>query len=88
MPARHLIIKGEVQGVFYRASARKVARATGVTGWIRNTPDGHVEAVVNGHDEELDKFVSWCRQGPADAVVTDVIISAAEQTEFDDFTIR
>ena len=88
MPARHLLVKGKVQGVFYRASARKVARSAGISGWIRNTPEGHVEAQINGPEDKLEEFIRWCRQGPPEAIVTDVIIHHATQTDLSDFTIR
>lgn len=87
MPTNHLIIKGKVQGVFYRASAREEAKKLGVVGWIKNTADGNVEALVSGTDSQLEAFFAWCRQGPRNARVTNVIISPAEEKAFEKFTV-
>jgi len=87
MPTKHLLIKGKVQGVFYRASAREVAEALGLTGWIRNTAEGHVEAVVTGTGYQLDDFISWCRQGPSNAVVTEVLIEDRSEEPFENFRV-
>lgn len=53
MPTFHLLIKGKVQGIFYRASAKETADKTGITGWVKNTPEGDVEAVATGTEEQL-----------------------------------
>lgn len=87
MPTVHLIIKGKVQGVFYRAKAREQAARLSLTGWIRNTPEGHVEATVTGEDRLLQQFTHWCRQGPPAAVVTDVIVEPVADTVFEGFSI-
>lgn len=75
----HLIIKGKVQGVYYRASARDVANELGVTGWIKNMPDGNVEALASGNEERVMKFVEWCRKGPKNAEVGEVIINDSSE---------
>jgi len=87
MPAYHIIIKGRVQGVFYRASAKEMADKAGVKGWIRNTPEGDVEAVVTGTEEEVQQFIQWCKKGPSGAKVTDVIASRKDEILFVDFSI-
>jgi len=87
MPTIHLLIKGKVQGVFYRATAKKVADELGVTGWIKNTSDNNVAAVVTGTEDQLQKFISWCKKGPARAKVTDVIALKQEETKFDGFSV-
>ena len=87
MPTRYLLIKGRVQGVYYRASAKDIARKNGLTGWIRNTPDGHVEAISSGNEDQLELFINWCRQGPRGARVTEVDIQLVEDAEFDSFKI-
>ena len=87
MPAVHLIIKGKVQGVFFRATAKDVADEIGITGWVRNTMDGNVEIVASGNKEQLDRFIEWCRQGPPKAVVTDVILSPKTDESFERFRI-
>lgn len=87
MPTKHLRIKGNVQGVFYRATAREIAEKLGITGWIRNTEDGDVEALVSGTDYQLNDFIAWCKQGPPRAVVTTVLVEDAEEQDFNEFTV-
>jgi acylphosphatase len=67
-----LTISGKVQGVFYRASTEAIARQLGLTGWVRNLPDGRVEAIAEGPREALERLVAWCHQGPPDARVSGV----------------
>jgi acylphosphatase len=67
-----VLISGRVQGVFYRGTCQDVAREHGVHGWVRNLPDGRVEAVFEGPAEDVHRLVEWSRQGPRDAVVEDV----------------
>lgn len=67
-----LLISGRVQGVWYRASTRDTAVRHGVTGWVRNLPDGRVEALMEGDETALWQVIDWCRQGPPGAAVTDV----------------
>jgi acylphosphatase len=88
MATVHLLIKGKVQGVFYRDTAKATARQLGVTGWVRNTPEGHVETIVTGSEENLSRFIEWARKGPGRAVVTDVIRTDREHEHFNDFTIN
>ena len=87
MPTIHLLIKGDVQGVFYRASAKKMAEELGVTGWIKNTKDGNVESIISGTDEQLNRFTSWCRNGPAKATVTGYVETVLEELCFKEFSI-
>lgn len=87
MPTKHLLIKGKVQGVFFRATARDVAQQLGIAGWIRNTEEGHVEALVSGTDYQVNDFISWCWQGPPGAVVTAVEVADAAPEEMIGFTI-
>jgi acylphosphatase len=65
-----VIVDGVVQGVFFRASTARVANALGVAGWVRNLPDGRVEAVFEGPAEQVARAVEWTRGGPDRAVVT------------------
>ena len=88
MPTIHLLIKGKVQGVFYRVSARNVAKKLGLAGWIRNTAEGHVEAEATGDAVKLREFEIWCRRGPEEASVTDVIVNALEEKQFDGYIIK
>lgn len=85
---KHLIIEGRVQGVFFRDSARRQALSVGVTGWVRNRPDGTVEAVVEGPEDRVGQFVAWCRRGPSAARVDRVQQAPETWTgEFDSFHV-
>jgi acylphosphatase len=68
----HVTITGSVQGVFFRLETRRVANAYGVTGWIQNLPDGRVEAVFEGEEENVKRLVEFCRKGPPPATVDNV----------------
>jgi len=70
----HLLIEGRVQGVFFRASAQAEASRLGLTGWVRNRPDGAVEIVAEGERKKLDDLIAWCRHGPRGAEVENVRI--------------
>lgn len=87
MPSVRLLIKGSVQGVFFRATARDIARKIGITGWVRNTEEGDVETVASGTEEQLERFISWCRQGPPKAEVRSVERNDIEVQAFDSFQI-
>ena len=87
MPTVHLIIKGKVQGVFFRASARDKAQALGLTGWVKNTDEGFVESVATGSDLELEEFINWCKKGPAQAIVIGVAITHLVEEKFSQFRI-
>jgi acylphosphatase len=67
-----LRITGRVQGVWYRASAASEAKRLGLTGWIRNVPDGSVVALAQGRREDVSAFIEWCRSGPPSAEVKNV----------------
>jgi len=64
-----IIVSGMVQGVFFRAKTRNEAIRNNVRGWVRNLPDGRVEAVFEGNPEDVDRVVDWCRVGPSHASV-------------------
>lgn len=68
----HVWVSGIVQGVFYRASTAEVARSAGLNGWVRNLPDGRVEAVLEGPRDAVEHVLEWMRSGPPRAVVEDV----------------
>ncbi len=59
-----VVVRGRVQGVFFRATAQDHGASLGLTGWIRNLPDGRVEAVLEGPRDRVDEMVQWCRCGP------------------------
>jgi acylphosphatase len=69
---KRVLVSGAVQGVFYRDTCRRLAGQHGVAGWVRNLPDGRVEAVFEGPPESVDRLVDWSRRGPAEASVTRV----------------
>ena len=87
MATIHLLIKGNVQGVFYRAPAKKVAENLKLTGWIKNTKDGNVEAIVTGEEEKLAEFSNWCKKGPQKATVVEVITKQEKETHYNAFEI-
>lgn len=85
----HLGIRGHVQGVFFRASTQRRARELGLAGWVRNRPDGSVEAVAEGPPEGLERLVEFCRQGPPAARVDEVDVRHEDPTgELDGFRVR
>ncbi|MEJ7625865.1 MAG: acylphosphatase [Ferruginibacter sp.] len=88
MATIHLIIKGSVQGVFFRKNAREEALSIGVSGWIKNKDNGDVEAMVTGDPEKLVLFEKWCREGPRLAEVDEVIITWCEEKFFEKFIIK
>ncbi len=88
MVRAHLRIYGRVQGVFFRSTMRDVARELGVGGWVRNLPDGSVEAVVEGEREKVERVIEWAHQGPPLARVRKVEVRWEDyRGEFDDFRI-
>jgi len=85
----YLKIHGRVQGVFFRASTQREAHELGLTGWVRNCPDGSVETLAEGKSETVEEFVRWCRHGPPRAHVTRVDLDRSEyRGEFQDFEVR
>jgi acylphosphatase len=85
----HVYISGMVQGVAFRAKTRSEAVRHNVSGWVRNLPDGRVEAVFEGKPEDVDRVVAWCRIGPSMAAVTNVEMREEAYTgAFTDFSIR
>lgn len=83
-----LIISGQVQGVFFRRSAKEEADKLGLGGWIRNQSDGSVEVLAVGSKEKLEKFVAWCKKGPPLARVDNVEVDWQDTEEdFDHFDI-
>jgi acylphosphatase len=83
MVRARLLISGIVQGVGYRYSCRRQAQGLGLTGWVRNLPDGRVEAVLQGTREQIEAMIKWCYRGPEEARVSD--IGVAYETPGDDF---
>lgn len=79
MPRLNCFVSGKVQGVFYRGNAQKQAYRLGLHGWVRNLPDGRVEAVLEGPRDKLDQMLAWLRKGPPMARVERV--ESAEEPE-------
>lgn len=89
MPQVHLLISGRVQGVFYRMHAHKKATALKLHGWVRNFPDGRVEAYAEGDEEALQAFIDWCHEGPPAAEVDQVEVKwEYGEDQYQDFRIR
>ncbi len=75
-----MTVSGLVQGVFYRATCARLARDAGLAGHVRNVPDGRVEAVFEGRDDDVERIIEWCRHGPEMARVDEVEIVAEQPT--------
>jgi len=85
--AYHLVITGKVQGVSYRFSAHKKALEYNVSGWVKNLENGEVEALIEGEQEDLEKLLNWCYEGPLFADVTQIQKTEASPEGFDKFRI-
>ncbi|KXA88785.1 acylphosphatase [candidate division MSBL1 archaeon SCGC-AAA259A05] len=85
----HVFVSGRVQGVAFRATARKEARKRGVNGWVKNLRDGRVEAVFEGGEDDVEEMIDFCREGSRAANVEDIEVSWEEyKGEFSEFGIR
>ena len=85
----HVFVQGRVQGVFFRASVRHRAQQLGVGGWVRNLPDGRVEAIFEGEEPAVQRAVEYTREGPVFARVTEVeVYDEPYQGEFEGFGLR
>ena len=85
----HLVISGQVQGVWFRAKTKQKAQELGLTGWVRNTSNGCVEAIFEGEEEKVENMIKWCHHGPPMAKVDDVVVKKQTKTiGFDGFSIR
>lgn len=87
MPARHFLVSGHVQGVFFRASTREKAIELGIKGWVRNTENGAVEIHAEGEGEILDALEQWLHEGPPAATVNTVESSKADTGNHQEFVI-
>jgi acylphosphatase len=86
--ARNVVASGDVQGVFFRDSARREARRLDAVGWVRNRADGRVEAHLEGPADAVAQLVYWFRDGPRHALVEDLRVTEVEPEGFDRFAIR
>jgi acylphosphatase len=85
----HLLIKGRVQGVYFRQGMMETAEKNNVLGWVRNLPDDSVEAILEGNNSNIDAVVEWARFGSAGAVVKELKITEENYVgEFSNFVIR
>lgn len=85
----HLYISGRVQGVFFRYETKAMALRLGVNGWVRNLPNGQVEALLEGEKEKVEKLIEFCRKGPPGAHVAHVEVRWESPTgEFKSFVIK
>ena len=84
-----VIVQGIVQGVNFRYYTQRQAVRYGVTGWVRNLPDGSVAAVFEGEEQDVEAMIQWCRHGPPSAEVTQLIAQPEEHRgEFSSFSIK
>jgi acylphosphatase len=85
----HVFVSGRVQGVYFRQNTKQVATRHRVTGWVRNLPDGRVEAVFEGDEMAVNEVIEWCHVGPPKASVQDVSVKFQRYTgEFADFNVN
>ncbi len=83
-----VLVTGQVQGVFFRDTCRRLAQECGVGGWVRNLPDGRVEAVFEGPARDVQRLVDWARHGPRRAVVARVTVLAEPPEGLHTFVVR
>lgn len=88
MKTVQILIKGKVQGVFFRTGAKEMADKLNVKGWVKNTAEGDVEIVASGEENDIYKFIEWCKRGPRRAVVTEIIVTQKEAVSFNEFSVR
>ena len=84
----HCFVSGRVQGVFFRARTKEQAQLFGLSGWVRNLPDGRVEVVATGDDQQLKQLREWLKHGPEMARVTALKVDVIELQVFASFSIR
>jgi acylphosphatase len=83
-----VVVSGRVQGVFYRDTCRRLAAGAGLTGWVRNTASGGVEAWFEGDRREVERLVAWCREGTPGARVTEVEVIPETPAGVQGFRVR
>ena len=85
----HIFISGLIQGVFFRANTQKKAEDLGITGWVKNVPDGRVEIVAEGERQKVEDLIEWAKKGPLIARVDNLDIEWQEYVgEFDSFETK
>ena len=84
-----LLVIGKVQGVYFRYNLQLIAKKNSVVGWVRNLPDGRVEALLEGNKDDVDKVIAWSQMGPENARVDDVKTDNLQyEGKFRDFVIQ
>jgi acylphosphatase len=83
-----VLVSGRVQGVYFRDTCRRLALRYGLSGWVRNLPDGRVEAVFEGSADAVHRLVAWTREGPDSAIVTGVVVHGEPPEGLRTFVIR
>ena len=84
----HILVSGKVQGVFFRQALKVFAKKNNVFGWVRNLPDKHVEAILEGDSESVNLVTEWARVGPANSRVDNIDVSNEEfKNEFSTFEV-
>ena len=86
--ALHIVVKGRVQGVWYRGGTEARAKELSIAGWVRNCPDGTVEIHAEGERKNLDQLLEWCKKGPPAAEVTGVESKVVSIEGMETFLIR
>ena len=84
----HVFVSGRVQGVSFRDATRSQAEQIGLSGWVRNTQDGRVEAVFEGEPDALRQMIDWCESGPSSAGVEDVSVENEQPEGLSGFEVR
>jgi acylphosphatase len=84
----HVLIKGKVQGVGFRASTRRRAKNLELAGWVKNLDSGEVEAVFEGSKESINEMLDWCKKGPSLAKVVDVKVEDEEPEVLESFEVK
>ena len=88
MEAVHVFVTGRVQGVFYRSWTEQKALELGLAGWVRNLPDGRVEAVLEGEKSKVERMVELCKKGPPHSKVENVEVKKQMPSGFEGFEVR
>ena len=86
--ARRVVVRGRVQGVFFRETARRRARRAGVAGWVRNNDDGSVEAWFEGEPDDVEVMLHFAENGPSGAYVENVDVQDVEPQDLRGFEVR
>jgi len=81
MKSIHILVSGQVQGVFYRSFTKTAAEKLGITGWVKNLPDGRVEALATGNENKITKFIEELKRGPPASRVDNVEITEIQPSE-------